>query len=183
MRTMRPRTPRAAAAAIAAVCAAVVGWGAIGAQGEAPAPPVGTLQIDATSRPTPSTFGINRVSRRAQGPHVGDILVSNGTFVEPGGRRGTWHSTRFVTDQGNGRPNARGVKYTAFVAFDFGHGDTLFASAFISPSDLSGPDAPVPGTVLGGTGRFAGARGTGVQTVLSDTRTALRSRFTFTFMP
>jgi hypothetical protein len=41
----------------------------------------------------------------------------------------------------------------------------------------------VPGTILGGTGRFAGARGVGVQTPISRTRTTERSRFTFTFMP
>jgi hypothetical protein len=157
----------------------------MGAEGQAPQPPTaptGTLQLDATIRSTPSSVGVNRVSSRARGPHVADLIASNGTFVGSGGLRGTVHATQIVTDQGDGRPQPRGLKYLALLAFDFGNGDTLIGSAFISTDDVTKQDPTVDGTVLGGTGKYAGARGIGVQRLLSQTAKAARSRFTFTFM-
>jgi hypothetical protein len=180
---MRLTRSRATAAALAVSCAAAVGGGAVIAQGQAPVPPgppTGTLEFEVTVRS--GDFGVNRAFARARGPHIGDVLALNGRITGPGALRGTVDAAQVITDQGNGRPNARGVRFGSRAYFDFGNGDTLIADAIISP-DESDRTGRVEEAIVGGTGRFAGARGVGAQTRISDTRRESRSRFTFTFMP
>jgi hypothetical protein len=179
---MRFTKSRVIASMLAVSCVAA-GCGAVTAQGQAPAPPTpptGTLEIDVTARQADA--GFNPANPRARGPRIADIFASNGRITGPGALRGTTSIVQFITDRGTGGTRPRGVKIAALATFDFGNGDTLIGSAVLA-LPARGRPGPLPGTILGGTGRFAGARGVGVQTIISETRTTFRSRFTFTFMP
>jgi hypothetical protein len=180
---MRLTRSRAVVSVLAVGCAAAVGGGAVIAQGQAPAPPApptGTLEVEVTTRQADS--GYNAANPRARGIRIADVTAANGRITGPGALRGTTHFIQVITDRGTGGTRPRAFKLVALATFDFGNGDTLIGSAIVSPP-ASGRPEPVPGTILGGTGRFAGARGVGVQTFISRTRTTERSRFTFTFMP
>ena len=178
---MRFTRPRVIASMLAVSCAAA-GGGAVIAQGQGPAvpaPPTGTLEFELVIDFRGNNIGINTASGRAprgQFPRPADLAVSRGTVRQNGQRVGRYFL--FNTGAAPAR-NRRGRGWVAIgsVVVDFGGGNQLnLGDAIVTR------EGNVTGPVVGGTGRFAGARGVATSRA-RQTRTQLVQTTTVQFMP
>jgi hypothetical protein len=172
------KSPFVAAVAAAAVLvpATVVTATAL-SQGEGP--PTGTLVVKVKLSDVPSSHGLNAATpRNKKRPVVADMVAGTATLV--GGHRGRGYDFQVVSYPGP-KPRKRykgGSATLGLTMYDFTGGDRLWLSCLR-------PDAPVdnPCAILGGTGRYAGARGTAVEGNFKDARHSQTFTTTFTFVP
>jgi len=106
---------------------------------------------------------------KGDGDNVGDITVTNGTVSEtrngePVGTYATSQITASVAIPG-GRQNRQ-----SNAAFNVGNGDTIYATALFTANAGTPPTTRTVHAIIGGTGKYSGARGEMVLRPLSDTR-------------
>lgn len=140
--------------------ASALGLGALerkAAAAEAPAAPIGpaTLTLHGRRRPMPPRGALNGKANAGRMMRYGDLL--DGPDGSPVGH---FHANGFCLETALGLP-APSVSSVEFQTFQLTDG-TLFGVG--SPG---GAGSERTGAVLGGTGRFAGARGTYVERDLS----------------
>jgi hypothetical protein len=141
-------------AAAIAVAGGSIGAVAVAANGRDEAPPTGTLTVDAQF-PAPGTpeLGANLADPKgdpATDPSkIADVYAGNGKLLQGGKQVGTLHFDNVVTQ-------ADPARTILTVALLLPHGSILTEG----PTDL-GSDAPSDFAVIGGTGAYGGARGTG----------------------
>jgi hypothetical protein len=172
-----------AACGIAVGVATILGAGAAGAAiagGQGTAPPGGTLSFRVVLSAAPNRSGINpAVPRDKKRPKISDVFAGNGDLVLGGKKVGKSHFIETVTDQGpKGKKYKGGAIFNLHLLHDFGGGDLLFM-------DCKSVDADRPNVcaITGGTGRYAGARGSAVDRTLKATRRQQIERIDVTFVP
>jgi hypothetical protein len=138
----------------------VVGVGATVAAGQGAGPPAGTLSFNAVFKENSGNRdGINpAVPRDKKRPNVADLAAGNVDIFSPQGQKiGRAHNFDITTFEG-ARKYKGGAVSEGFPVVDFGGGNFLFAACIRT-------DAPANNScaIIGGTGRFAGARGTAVE--------------------
>jgi hypothetical protein len=141
-------------AAAIAVAGGSIGAVAVAANGRDEAPPTGTLTVDAQF-PTPESGQLSanladpKGSAETDPAKIADLFAGNGKLFQAGKQVGTLHFDSVVTQ-------ADPARTILTVALMLPHGSILTEG----PSDL-GSDAPSDFAVIGGTGAYGGARGTG----------------------
>ena len=163
--------------AVGAVCAALASAGTALSQGTA-GPPTGTLdvtvRISVKSRP-----GINPgVPRDKTRPVVGDLITTRQALLVEGKRAGFAHHVEMTTFVPRGKKYRGGAQIINRTAYDFGGEDTLFTSCIAE-------DSPTPNrcVIMGGTGRYAGARGTATEGAPKEGKRFVLVPVTFRFIP
>ena len=129
----------------------------------------------------PSQFGVNcgRPATPAQcfrrGPRISNILAGNGRVFDGGSQVGT---ALFASIVGRrvGRSNNQDV-FLATITFN-NRADSL---SVLGPGASNGPALPY--AIVGGTGIYAGARGSVSEGRSVDTRSESRIPLNFTFIP
>jgi hypothetical protein len=181
MAGMRKRTlvaVTAVAAAAGAVAATVAG-------GQAAGPPTGTLSFKVIFKEEGQSnrSGINpAVPRDKKRPKVADLAAGNVDVLSPEGQKiGRAHNFDVTTFEG-AKKYKGGAVTEGFPVVDFGGGNLLFAACIRE-------DAPTNNhcAIIGGTGRFSGARGTAVEDFEHGVEDKKAKTFTLpvnvTFMP
>ena len=105
---------------------------------------------------------------KGDGDNVGDITVTNGTVSEtrggePVGTYATSQITAAVAIPG-GRQNRQTT-----LAFSVGN-DTIYTTALVSANAGTAPQTKITHAIIGGTGKYSGARGEVLLRPLTDTR-------------
>ena len=105
---------------------------------------------------------------KGDGDNVGDITVTNGTVSEtrggePVGTYATSQITAAVAIPG-GRQNRQTT-----LAFNVGD-NTIYTTALVSANAGTAPQTTITHAIIGGTGKYSGARGEMILRPLSDTR-------------
>jgi hypothetical protein len=178
---MRKRTLVAVTAA-AAVAGAV---GATVAGGQGAGPPTGTLSFKVIFKEhaPASRSGINpAVPRDRKRPKVADLAAGNVDVFTPEGQKiGRAHNFDITTFEGAKKYKGGAVTIGNPVV-DFGGGNLLFAQCLRADSPTNNSCA-----IIGGTGRFSGARGTAVEDFQHGVEDKKAHTFTLpvnvTFMP
>jgi hypothetical protein len=180
MAGMRKRT--VVAVAVAAAVSGAVGATVAGGQGAGP--PTGTLSFNAVFKEGQANReGINpAVPRDKKRPKVADMTAGNVDIFSPEGQKiGRAHNFDITTFEGAKKYKGGAVSVGNPVV-DFGGGNLLFAQCLRSDSPSNNLCA-----IIGGTGRFAGARGTAVEDFQNAKEDKKAKTFTLpvnvTFMP
>jgi hypothetical protein len=156
----------------------VVGAGAAtiaGGQGSA-GPPTGTLAFKVQIAPQQSREGINpAVPRDTKRPKVADLSAANADVLSMDGQRiGKGHNFDVTTFEGAKKYKGKAIFFgNTFV--DFGGGNFLFAQCVREDSPTNNNCA-----IVGGTGRYAGARGSAVEDTVHGVEDKKNKTFTFT---
>jgi hypothetical protein len=174
---------RSLVAAGAAALALGAGGAAIaGGQGKA-GPPTGTLSFKVQIKDQRNLHGINpAVPRNKKRPKVADLSAANAPVFSIGGRRiGRAHNFEVTTFEGAKKYKGKAVTIGNIV-FDFGHGNLLFAQCVREDSPTNNNCA-----IIGGTGRYSGARGSAVEDTAHGVENKKKKTFTYpvnvTFLP
>ncbi len=144
-------------AAIAAYAGSATGQGSGGTLGERA---VGTFTFFIQDREA-SPHGINPgLPRNKKRPVLADLASSRAALLDASGKRiGIAHSFDVTTYAGPRSKNYRGgAVFLANQSADFGNGNILYFACVAEDSPSDNHCA-----VMGGTGSFAGARGSAVQ--------------------
>jgi hypothetical protein len=174
---------RSLVAASAATLALGVGGATIaGGQGSA-VPPTGTLSFKVQIKQQRNLSGINpAVPRSKTRPKVADLLAGNADILSLDGQKiGTVYNFDVTAFEGAKKYKGKAVGVGTAVA-DFGGGNLLFAQCLREDSPTNNNCA-----VVGGTGRYAGARGTAVEDFVNAVEDKKEKTFTLpvnvTFVP
>jgi hypothetical protein len=172
---------------IAVGCAAAVAATAVGvtaAGGQSAGPPSGTLSFkvvikENAGRRDRKNLAIPGDKER---PRVADLEANNVDVLSTDGQRiGIAHNFDITTFEGAKKYKGRAVTIGDAVV-DFGGGNLLFAQCIREDSPTNNNCA-----ILGGTGRFAGARGSAVEDAQHAVEDKKNKTFTVpinvTFMP
>jgi hypothetical protein len=171
---------------LAAVGAAAVALGVAGATvagGQGAGPPTGTLTFQVRFKDQRNLSGINpAVPRNKKRPKVADLIADNVELLSTAGQRmGKGHDFQVTTFEGARKYRGKAVTVGNAVA-DFGNGDLLFLQCLREDSPTNNNCA-----VSGGTGRYAGARGSAVEDTTHGVEDKKKRTFTFpitvTFVP
>ena len=129
-----------------------------GGQGSA-APPTGTLAFQIRFTQQTSRQGINpAVPRNKKRPKVADLMAGNADVLSTEGQKiGRAHGFDVTTFEGAKKYEGKAIHLETSVV-DFGGGNFLFAHCVAEDSPTNNNCA-----IVGGTGRFAGARGSAVE--------------------
>jgi hypothetical protein len=164
----------ATAAAIAAGGTGVaIGQGAGG-------PPAGTFTFDVRIPHVQGRSGINpAVPRNKKRPVVADLSAASADVLVGGKKVGLGHHTEVTTYSPGKKYRGKGV-WSQTDVYDFGGGNVLFMSCIAEDSPTANLCA-----VTGGTGRYAGARGTAVEAAkpVKETKRVTVIRVDVAFMP
>jgi hypothetical protein len=170
--------------AVAVAAAALGAAGATVAGGQGASPPTGTLSFNAVFKAGQSNReGINpAVPRNKKRPKVADMTAGNVDIFSPEGQRiGRAHDFDITTFEG-ARKYKGGAVFVGNAVVDFGGGNLLFAQCLRVDAPSNNVCA-----IIGGTGRFAGARGTAVEDFQNAKEDKKAKTFTLpvtvTFMP
>jgi hypothetical protein len=146
-----------------------------GGQGSA-GPPTGTLSFKVRIGPESNRQGINpAVPRDKKRPKVADLSAANADVLSMDGQTiGRAHDFDVTTFEGAKKYKGKAISYGNSV-IDFGGGNFLFAQCIREDSPTNNNCA-----VTGGTGRFAGARGSAVEDSLHAVEDKKNKTFTFT---
>ncbi len=147
-----------AAALVAAGCigaASAIGQdtgGSVGPQA------TGTLSFEVVFTPAKRRGGINpAVPRDKKRPKVMDMLGGNVDILVNGKKVGRAHGFEVLTFEG-AKKYKGGAEGVSTTMLDFGSDNLIFMTCRFSDDERSNPCA-----ITGGTGVYAGARGTGVE--------------------
>jgi hypothetical protein len=163
----------------------VVGAGAAsiaGGQGSG-GPPTGTLSFKVRITQQPNHNGINpAVPRNKKRPKVADLMAANADILSMTGQRiGRAHDVNVTTFEGARKYKGKAIGISNTV-YDFFGGDFLFTECVREDSPTNNSCA-----VIGGTGRFAGARGSAIEDFTHGVENKKTGTFigpvTVTFMP
>jgi hypothetical protein len=163
---------------VAGAATLVVGAGAAtiaGGQGSA-GPPTGTLSFKVQATPQASRGGINpAVPRNKKRPKVADLTAGNADVLSMDGQKiGKAHTFDVTTFEGAKKYKGKAVSMgNAFV--DFGAGNFLFAQCVREDSPANNSCA-----IIGGTGRYSGARGSAVEDYTHAVEDKKNKTFTYT---
>ncbi len=116
----------------------------------------------------------NRCFRR--GPRLGNVIAGNGAIFDGTTRVGTALFAN-IASRVRGRNNVQEV-FLATINFN----NNVDSLSVLGPS-ISQGDTALPYAIVGGTGIYAGARGTVSEGRSTDTRTETRIPLNFTFIP
>jgi hypothetical protein len=168
---------RAAVAAGTALLA--IGAGAVGstiAGGQGAGPPTGTLSFKVQATSASNRGGINpAVPRDKKRPKVADLLAGNADLLTMDGKKvGKAHNFDVTTYEGAKKYKGKAISMGNAVA-DFGSGNFLFAQCIREDSPSNNSCA-----IIGGTGIYAGARGTAVEDYTHAVEDKKNKTLTFT---
>ncbi|CAA9512580.1 MAG: hypothetical protein AVDCRST_MAG13-2882 [uncultured Solirubrobacteraceae bacterium] len=162
-----------AVAATAAGATVAVGQGTGGTVGPGA---VGTKVLEVRIKERDVGFHCDRQTTRQcfRNPRLGSLSAGTGTVYEGTTRVGTAHFTNIITKRGR----SGGEIFLATVLLGDGTITLQGASA-------GGEDAPpIPSSITGGTGAYAGARGVETEEQApGGSRSEFRIRITLTFIP
>jgi hypothetical protein len=180
---MAGMSKRSLIAAGAAMLALGVGGATIaGGQGNG-GPPSGTLSFKVLTKQQRNLSGINpAVPRNKKRPKVADLMAGNADILSMAGQKiGIAHNFDITTFEGAKKYKGKAVSVGNAVV-DFGGGNLLFAQCVREDSPTNNNCA-----VIGGTGRYSGARGSAVEDFLHGVEDKKKKTFTFqvniTFLP
>lgn len=105
---------------------------------------------------------------KGDGDNTGDITVTNGTVSETRGGEpvGTYATSQITAAVAI--PGGRQSRQTT-VAFSVGN-NTIYTTALVSANASTPPQTKITHAIIGGTGKYSGARGEMILRPLSDTR-------------
>jgi hypothetical protein len=158
------------AAAVVAITVAGAGTLAVTATGRDSGPPLGRLTVTVDLPPSPASLGANRADTAGSPdapPQIADVFAGNGRVLQNGHQVGTFHFDNVVAQASPPVTIITGI-------IGLAHGSVLTEGT----ADLSS-DAPSEAAVIGGTGVYAGARGTVTVSAIPNTD---RRRVVITFM-
>jgi len=163
---------------VAGAVTLVVGAGAAtmaGGQGSA-GPPTGTLSFKVQATDQASRGGINpAVPRDKKRPKVADLMAGNADVLSMDGQRiGKAHNLDVTTFEGAKKYKGKAVSIGNAVV-DFGGGNFLFAQCLREDSPANNGCA-----IIGGTGRYSGARGSAVEDYTHAVEDRKSRTYTFT---
>jgi hypothetical protein len=146
-----------------------------GGQGSA-GPPTGTLSFKVQIGPQPSHNGINpAVPRDKKRPKVADLSAANGDVLSMDGQKiGRAHDFDVTTFEGAKKYKGKAIFFGNSVV-DFGGGNFLFVQCIREDSPTNNNCA-----IVGGTGRYSGARGSAVEDFVHGVEDKKNKTFTFT---
>jgi hypothetical protein len=153
-----------------------------GGQGKA-GPPTGTLSFKVQIKDQRNLHGTNpAVPRNKKRPKVADLMAGSARVLSIGGRRiGRAHDFDITTFEGAKKYKGKAVAIGNFVV-DFGKGNLLFAQCVREDSETNNNCA-----IIGGTGRYSGARGSAVEDFAHGVENKKKKTFTLpvnvTFVP
>jgi hypothetical protein len=160
-------------AAIAAGAGTAIGQGSDG-------PPTGTFSFDVAIAHAKSSSNLNPArGSKNQGPVIAEVAAANANLLIAGKKVGRGYHAEVVTFRPHKKRYRGGAVFTQTNAYDFGSGTVLFMSCLAR-------EVPEPNlcAVVGGTGRYAGARGAAVEQFppVKETKkvTVIRVKVTFT---
>jgi hypothetical protein len=167
---------RALVAAGAATLAVGAGVTTIAGGQSSAGPPTGTLSFKVQIGPQRSHEGINpAVPRDKKRPKVADLMAGNVDVLSMDGKKiGRAHNFDITTFEGAKKYKGKAITVGNSVV-DFGAGNFLFAQCIREDSPTNNNCA-----VIGGTGRFSGARGSAVEDSLHGVEDKKNKTFTFT---
>jgi hypothetical protein len=177
-------TSKRAAFALGALTLAV-GAGAAsiaGGQGSG-GPPTGTLSFKVRITSQRTHHGVNpAVPRNKKRPKVADLMADNADILSMDGQKiGIGHDVGVTTFEGAKKYKGKAITL-GNTAIDFGGGNFLFMHCIREDSPTNNNCA-----VIGGTGRYGGARGTAVEDAVHGVEDKKHKTFTFpvtvTFLP
>jgi hypothetical protein len=176
MRRALVATTVALAVAGAGVAGSAVGQDTAGTVGPAA---TGQLELTIQLKNSRSRGGFNPAKGNNAGkrPRVADMLAGNGDVLIDGKKAGRVHGFDVATFQGARRYRG-GAEFISNVMIDLGNNDLLFGICRASEDER-----PNPCAITGGTGKYAGARGTAVETFQPRTRTTQTINVVITFIP
>jgi len=173
------------AAAAAAVGGATLAGSAIGLGTGGTVGPraTGTLEVQIRFTDNRRSQGINpAVPRNKKRPKVADLMAANADVLSTEGQKiGRAHGFDVTTFEGAKKYKGKAIQITT-DAIDLGAGNFLFAHCV-------GEDSPTNNNcaIVGGTGRFAGARGSAVEDFVHGVEDKKNKTFTLpvtvTFVP
>jgi hypothetical protein len=139
-------------------------------------PPTGTLSFKTRIGPETNRQGINpAVPRDKKRPKVADLQAGSADVLSMDGQRiGRAHNFDVTTFEGAKKYKGKSVAMGNSVV-DFGGGNFLFAQCVREDSPTNNNCA-----IIGGTGRFAGARGSAVEDSVHGVEDKKAKTFTFT---
>jgi hypothetical protein len=139
-------------------------------------PPTGTLSFKVRIGPQANRQGINpAVPRDKKRPKVADLQAGNVDVLSMDGQKiGRAHNFDITTFEGAKRYKGKAITIGNAVV-DFGGGNFLFAQCLREDSPTNNSCA-----VIGGTGRYAGARGSAVEDSVHGVEDKKAKTFTFT---
>jgi hypothetical protein len=139
-------------------------------------PPTGTLSFKVRVGSQPSRQGINpSVPRDKKRPKVADLMAGTVDVLSLDGQRiGRAHNFDITTFEGAKKYKGKAIAVGNSV-IDFGAGNFLFAQCIREDSPTNNNCA-----VIGGTGRFSGARGSAVEDSTHGVEDKKNKTFTFT---
>jgi hypothetical protein len=168
-----------AAAGVAATAVVAEGQGTGGTVGPRAQ---GTLQFNiiVDGRHAGDNFATGHKPNRKKPFAVADFAADSGRIELGGNVVGRAFHTQAATFVPKGKRYRGGAVFVYTDAYQFGNGDNLFISCIAE-------DTPTPNNcaVTGGTGGFAGARGTEVENAPTEgpTKKSVRLPMTITFIP
>lgn len=145
-----------------------------GGQGGA-GPPTGTLTFKVQVTMQPNRQGINpAVPRDKKRPKVADMMVDNADILSMDGHKiGIGHDFAVTTFEGAKKYRGKAIGLGT-TAVDFAAGNFLFMHCIREDSPTNNLCA-----VVGGTGRYAGARGSAVEDAVHGVEDKKKKTFTF----
>lgn len=180
MAGMRKRSLIAAGAAVLALGA---GGATIAGSQSSAGPPTGTLSVKIQIKDQPRLSGINpAVPRNKKRPKVADMFAGTADVLSLEGQKiGTAHNFDVTTFEGARKYKGKAVSIGNSVV-DLGGGNMVFAQCVREDSPTNNNCA-----VIGGTGRYSGARGSAVEDFVNGVEDKKNKTFTYqvnvTFMP
>jgi hypothetical protein len=151
----------------AAVVACVLGGVVVAATAQS-GPPTGTLAFDL--RFANKDGGANAVNPRAKRPRAGDVFTIHGQALQGGNVVGSVQAVQTIT-------NPQGVVSVLHGVVHLPQGD------LVAEGISRNTKAPLTYAIVGGTGSFAGARGTVTETIVSLSRRGNLNHEVVTFSP
>jgi hypothetical protein len=170
------------AAGVAALALGVAGANIAGGQGSA-GPPTGTLSFKVQVKDKRNLHGINpAVPRNKKRPKVADLTADTTSLLSLDGQRiGIAYNFDVTAFEGAKKYKGKAVSI-GNAAADFGNGDVIYVQCLREDSPTNNNCA-----VIGGTGRYAGARGSAVEDFNNAVEDRKNRTFTFqvnvTFLP
>jgi hypothetical protein len=174
MRFSKTRAAMAAGTVVLAIGAGAVAATIAGGQGAGP--PTGTLSFKVQATSQSNRGGINpAVPRDKKRPKVADLTAGNADVLATDGRKiGKAHNFDVTTLEGAKKYKGRAITMGNSVV-DFGAGNFLFAQCVREDSPSNSSCA-----IVGGTGIYAGARGSAVEDYTHAVEDKKNKTFTFT---
>jgi hypothetical protein len=151
----------------AAVVACVLGGVVVAATAQS-GPPTGTLEFDL--RFANKDGGFNAVNPKAKRPRAGDVFTIHGQALQGGKVVGTVQAVQTVT-------NPQGIVSVLHGIVRLPQGD------LVAEGITRDTKKPLTYAIVGGTGVFAGARGTVLETIVSSTRRGNLNHEVVSFIP